>query len=584
MATSKFNFYPMGIGQLLRQGRLEVPPNQRSYAWREKQVTYLLQDLNDAISDPGSEDYFLGTIVLIQSPNSIPAIVDGQQRLATTAILLARIRDYFLSMGREGSARAIEEAFLSHIDVDSEAPLSRIKMNDEDNTYFNDVILPRQPITGPVKSGAPTETRRSNRRMLRASELARKYIAELLKVHPKERHADLLVRWHHYIDTRASILALYVPDEFSAFRMFETLNDRGLRASQADILKNYFYSKAPKSLSEAKSLWESISVTIDPLGGDQIDDDDDSDDEERRVDPLVTFLRHLWVTTHGVTKQKDLAEKIRGEVTNETRAMRFLTSAQRAAPDYVAISDSRHYKWRDYRPSTRQYVDVISRHLQVAQIRPLLFAVAHHFTPDEADKAFKLFVSWSVRFLIAGGRGGMLDTQYSNRAMEVGTGKATKARELRSAMKKYVPTDVEFEEAFATARITRMRLARYYLRAMEKHEKELPHPEYVANEEVSDVNLEHVMPVNPAKGWGVSPDDAEVAQRLIGNMALLASDKNKDLGNKLFDEKRPVLRDSGYNLTREIAEYPKWDMDAIRDRQRRLARIAVATWPLDLAD
>jgi hypothetical protein len=38
-------------------------------------------------------------------------------------------------------------------------------------------------------------------------------------------------------------------------------------------------------------------------------------------------------------------------------------------------------------------------YLRVKQIRPLLFAVARHFDPIEADKAFRLFVSWSVRFL-----------------------------------------------------------------------------------------------------------------------------------------------------------------------------------------
>jgi len=56
-------------------------------------------------------------------------------------------------------------------------------------------------------------------------------------------------------------------------------------------------------------------------------------------------------------------------------------------------------------------------HLRVQQIRPLMFAVSRHFSNTEADKAFRLFVSWSVRFLIYGGRGGMLDTQYSLRAL-----------------------------------------------------------------------------------------------------------------------------------------------------------------------
>ena len=79
MAASKFHFDNKGIGELLRQGRLTVPPNQRSYAWEDRHVESLLQDLADAISNDDDE-YFLGTIVLIEPPKSIPSIADGQQR------------------------------------------------------------------------------------------------------------------------------------------------------------------------------------------------------------------------------------------------------------------------------------------------------------------------------------------------------------------------------------------------------------------------------------------------------------------------------------------------------------------------
>src|SRR5437016_4297460 len=93
-----------------------------------------------------------------------------------------------------------------------------------------------------------------------------------------------------------------------------------------------------------------------------------------------------------------------------------------------------------------------STYFNIGRDIPLLFAVARHFKPAEADKAFRLFVSWSVRFLIFGGRGGMLDSQYSLRAKEVGTGEITTAEQLKKKMDQYVPIDREFEEAFAVAR------------------------------------------------------------------------------------------------------------------------------------
>jgi uncharacterized protein with ParB-like and HNH nuclease domain len=105
VAASAFQFENPGIGKLLRQGRLEVPPNQRSYAWREIHVRNLLQDLNEAVTGQSIDEYFLGTIVLIQKPGEGLSIVDGQQRLATMSILLSRVRDHLDSINRTAAEK-----------------------------------------------------------------------------------------------------------------------------------------------------------------------------------------------------------------------------------------------------------------------------------------------------------------------------------------------------------------------------------------------------------------------------------------------------------------------------------------------
>jgi hypothetical protein len=219
-------------------------------------------------------------------------------------------------------------------------------------------------------------------------------------------------------------------------------------------------------------------------------------------------------------------------------------------------------------------------HLQVQQIRPLMFAVARLFTPNETEKAFRLFVSWTVRFLIYGGRGGLLDTQYSLRAKDVGLKHVKSARALRDAMKDVVPTDAQFEEAFATARVSRSHLARYYLRVLDKTMAAEPHPEYVANEDVEDVNLEHVLPLNPGVDWKVDEDTAQAAQRMLGNMVLLASDKNTDIGNSAFNVKRTAYDESGFLITKQVAKFDKWTMQSIRERQAMMAKTAVKAWSL----
>jgi hypothetical protein len=231
----------------------------------------------------------------------------------------------------------------------------------------------------------------------------------------------------------------------------------------------------------------------------------------------------------------------------------------------------------------RNSIQTISQHLQVEQIRPLLFAVARHFEPSEADKAFRLFVSWSTRFLIYGGRGGMLDNQYSLRAQEVGTKRVKTAKALRAAMANYVPTNAEFEAAVSTARVTRAHLARYYLRAMEKTAKGDPYPEFVANEDVDQINLDHVLPLTPGDNWNFNDDEAEAVHKLLGNMVLLRANQNRELGNQGFLSRKATYAASGYYTTKMVADYDQWTATEIKDRQSKLAKLAVKTWSTTLA-
>src|SRR5690349_12461169 len=89
-----------GIGQLLHEKRLRVPTYQRSYAWKKPEVLELFRDLRRAIEADKSY-YFLGSIVgcEVEGESDVAEIVDGQQRLATTTILLAAIRDALIEMG-----------------------------------------------------------------------------------------------------------------------------------------------------------------------------------------------------------------------------------------------------------------------------------------------------------------------------------------------------------------------------------------------------------------------------------------------------------------------------------------------------
>ena len=132
-------FEPMGIGDLLRRSRHVVPPNQRSYAWEARHVEELLQDINAEMSRsaPAIPEYFLGTIVLVEGKDGAPPnISDGQQRLATTSIILARIRDLLNEIGQSQRAAAIEQEYLAKIDFDTGDMRPQVSLNSEDHDFF----------------------------------------------------------------------------------------------------------------------------------------------------------------------------------------------------------------------------------------------------------------------------------------------------------------------------------------------------------------------------------------------------------------------------------------------------------------
>jgi hypothetical protein len=443
-------------------------------------------------------------------------------------------------------------------------------MNHADNEFYRNIISRSLANKQEVTAAKASAKCASNVRLLQASETILSFLRDTLLPLRGDSHARHLVRWITFIQKRASVVAVTVPDEVGAYRIFETLNDRGLKASQVDILKNYLFSKTPVlRIDETHALWNEMTGTISSL----------PEDEDAN---LVNYIRAFWITKNGLTRHKDLAKNIKEKINNEPKSMQFISDLRSAAVDYTALWLPTHSKWQPYSTTTRQNLYTLFFHLKAEQIIPLLFSVALHFDREEADKAFKLFVSWSVRFLIAGGtRGGRLEKPYGDLAQSIGNGEIKKAREIRDGMKTVVPNDKEFEEAFAIARVSKTHLARYYLRAIDQTMKNDPTPEYIPNDDEKEINLEHVMPLSVENNWDVDEEEADTAQKLIGNMVLLSAKKNVQLGNLSFEKKRLEFAQSSYSVTNQVAQYETWGLEQIRSRQAELAKIAVRTWTLD---
>ncbi len=84
------------VGELFREGAdtYSIPLYQRNYTWGEEQIHRLVHDILDEAERGTASDYFLGNLVVAPPAASDGPfdVIDGQQRLTTLYILLARLR------------------------------------------------------------------------------------------------------------------------------------------------------------------------------------------------------------------------------------------------------------------------------------------------------------------------------------------------------------------------------------------------------------------------------------------------------------------------------------------------------------
>ncbi|MHB8912259.1 MAG: DUF262 domain-containing protein, partial [Lysobacter sp.] len=151
MESTTVDFGFSGIASQLKSRLLAVPVYQRAYSWKLEQVDEYASDLRTAFGQKQRE-YFLGTVVLTKSgAGDRDTIIDGQQRLATTAIFLACIQETYLQKMDETRANIISTEYLIKTDLKSATVVPRLKLSNEDDFFFSEFIIKKNPALIPSK-------------------------------------------------------------------------------------------------------------------------------------------------------------------------------------------------------------------------------------------------------------------------------------------------------------------------------------------------------------------------------------------------------------------------------------------------
>ena len=149
-------------------------------------------------------------------------------------------------------------------------------------------------------------------------------------------------------------------------------------------------------------------------------------------------------------------------------------------------------------------------------------------------------------------------------------------------LKTIYPSDAAFEEAFADKQLRttngrNKKIARYLLFHIEQY---LTGRDFDVDS--AQYNLEHILPENPGIEWeAIDHSDQEQFIYRLGNMTLMKSNENRNIGNQGFEVKKDMYKNSEFEITRKIAEdNTDWAPSRIAGRQRWMAKQAKSIWKI----
>lgn len=557
------SFEDHGIATVLSRYSLTVPVYQRPYAWEESHVRDFFADIERAIEDASDDEYFLGAMCGIRADGGRLDVADGQQRLATTVILISALRNALLEYSDQGSyVTHLETKYLKTYDPDLGAERPKLTLNTSDNSAYMRSILSRP--NSPEYAAFSDAATGSNLLLSQAAAIAKRQVAKIVDTPHVRDRVNRIRKWEKYLESSAKIILAIVPDAAKAFTIFETLNDRGLKLSQVHLLKNWLYGLAQSGgrMAEAQQRWDAMYGTLESIGDDDL---------------FIDYVRQMWISYYGHVKQEKLFEAIKERFVYPNDAIEFANMLADNVGTFTALLNPSHTLWSD--ASSRSAMSILNDSLRIDRIRPLLLSIAVKFHQAEQVKAFRLCVTWAVRYMVVGGIGsGTVEEFYAEAAMQVRNGQIPTAESLAAIMKSKAPDDESFRQAFERASVSRPPIARYYLRAMESTLRKTADASLTFDEHPEQFDLEHVLPQKPSTEWPLPDEDLKRLYKRIGNLCLIEKKINSNLKSAGPARKIAAFSASTKLLTQRISKELDWTESQIETRQKDLATLAVRTW------
>jgi len=546
-----------------------VPLYQRPYSWGDRQLARLWSDLTDVAEEWAkgrTGSHFTGSLVLNAGVNGPGAheflVVDGQQRLTTLSILLCAIRDHFREHNADQPQKSeqIHEKFLVDKYQTGDARLKLLPTQADRDSY-------RSIVDGSINDDPGSGVNRAYRYFRLQLELADD---------PDDPHD---IDW--ILEAALGGLAfvsITAAGEDNVYRIFESLNNTGMKLTQGDLLRNYLFMRLGQRGDEVYTSWwlpmqqrlsqwdlEALFWLDIVVAEPEVKQGDIYDAQRRRLDLLSAD--EVFKEVKRFSALSALLATIRSPALEEDPAVR------------------------------RQLLRLNEWGVSAADSLVLyLFALRGEaqLTSEQLAEALAVLESFLVRRLLVGANTGGLSRILLRAPSDMRADEATPQALLLylSTGRKFFATDDQVREAVRTKPLYFMGKPGQRKLLLTWLEQSFGTKEPV---DLTTATIEHVLPQSLTAPWrealtqDAAPDESaesihEQLVHTLGNLTLTGY--NSELSNRPFAEKREELAKSGIRMNAEIAEASRWGRPEIVTRAEALAARIAELWiaPVQVSD
>lgn len=546
--------------------KYKVPQYQRDYSWDREQWEDLWQDILDIHKSPDDEReaHYMGYLVLQKHTIDELIVIDGQQRLTTLSIIILAALQILKKSNDEKRLKLIRRKYIRTQSAGSLLKIFKLELNRNNDEYYrNDLVT---FIDKPRQRGI----KKTERLMLQAKEFYEKKIAALKL--DGEKLGELI---ENIISKYLLFTVVSVGDDVNAYKVFETLNARGVQLSTPDLLKNYLFSIIDPSCSKIELIEqyeEKWSIALDNLGGEK----------------FSSFLRTFWNSRNPLATKTNLFKTIKKEITEEEKASEMLESIKESSEVYAASRNPKDELWRninneDSKQLIKECVQVL-RTFNIVQPHAILLSAYERLDEKGFARICKYLTSFCIRYhAICNEPAKEVENFYNKLAIAIHK-REMDISSAKEELKTKVPNDEEFENAFAFKTMPTaqsVKKVRYLLIKLEKY----INPD--SNIELSNATLtiEHVLPKKGFKNddyWrGQFGDLLEQHTQRLGNLTLLKESQNRSASANNFEQKKEVYCKSKLEIVKKLTKYKDWNPEFLTDYQKFMAKKATQIWKLD---